>query len=77
MHVHLPLDQMSLADKLEVMELLWSDLSRKPEQLPSPDWHKEELLERKRLADEGKLKFLDWETAFRDLREEVRGNPTS
>ena len=77
MHVELPLDQMTLADKLEVMETLWADLSRRPEALPSPDWHKEELHRRKRLVEEGRLKFLDWETAFRELRREVRGDSPS
>ena len=74
MRIQLPLDQMTLADKLDLMESLWTDLSRHPTELPSPDWHRDVLVERKRLADEGKLEFLDWETAIRDLREEVRGN---
>ena len=68
---------MTLAEKLQVMETLWDDLSRRPEDLPSPDWHRELLQERKRLADEGKLKFLDWHTAFTELRNEVRGDSHS
>ncbi len=72
MSIQLPLDQMTLAEKLEVMETLWADLSRRPEDLPSPDWHREVLQERKRSVDEGKLKFLDWQTAFTELRDEVR-----
>ena len=74
MSIHLPLDQMTLADKLEVMETLWADLSRSPADLPSPDWHRDVLQERKRLVADGKLKFLDWETAIAELRNEVRGN---
>ncbi len=77
MSVQLPLDQMTLADKLEVMETLWADLSHRPADLPSPDWHREVLQERKRLVNEGKLKFLDWETAIAELRDEVRGNSPS
>ncbi len=77
MSVQLPLDQMTLAEKLQVMETLWDDLSRRPEDLPSPDWHRELLQERKRLADEGRLKFLDWQTAFTELRNEVRGDSHS
>ena len=75
MQVQLPLDQMTIADKLEVMESLWADLSRRPDDLPSPDWHRDVLLDRKRLVAEGKLRFLDWEKAFAELREEIRGNP--
>jgi hypothetical protein len=74
MHVQLPLDQMTLADKLEVMESLWADLSRRSDDLPSPDWHRDVLFERRKLVEEGKLKFLDWQKAFDELREEVRGN---
>jgi hypothetical protein len=39
MQFELPLAQMTIADKLETMEALWADLSRRADQLPSPDWH--------------------------------------
>ena len=74
MSINLPLDNMSLAEKLEAMEVLWADISRRPADLPSPDWHKEILDERRRLVAEGKLKFLDWDTAIADLRKELRGD---
>jgi len=74
MSIELPLDQMTLAEKLETMELLWADISKKPDDLPSPNWHQEILAERKRLVAEGKLKFLDWETAIAELREELRAD---
>jgi hypothetical protein len=63
MPVTLPLDEMSTAEKLQIMEALWADLSRKPEQVPSPDWHGDVLAERERLIAEGKAKFSDWEEA--------------
>lgn len=75
MQVQLPLDQMTIADKLAVMETLWADLSRRPDDLPSPDWHRDVLSERRRMVEEGKVHFVDWEKAFAELREEVRGNP--
>jgi hypothetical protein len=74
MSVNLPLETMTLADKLEAMELLWADLSRRPADLPSPDWHKDVLDEHRHGVAEGKLKFLDWDTAIADLRKELRGN---
>ncbi len=74
MSIELPLEKMTLADKLESMELLWADLARRPTDLPSPTWHKEVLEERRQLVTAGKLKFLDWDAAIADLREEVRGN---
>jgi hypothetical protein len=77
MSINLPLEKMTLADKLEVMEALWADLSRTPADLPSPDWHRDILNERRRLVAEGKLKFLDWDTAIADLRKELRGAPAT
>ncbi|PKL43974.1 MAG: addiction module antitoxin RelB [Candidatus Riflebacteria bacterium HGW-Riflebacteria-1] len=72
MQIELPLDQMTLSDKLEVMETLWQSLSREPCHLPSPEWHRDVLLERKKLADDQKLEFLDWDTAFKKLKDELR-----
>jgi hypothetical protein len=34
--ISIPLDKMSLAEKLEAMEALWADLSRTPSQVPVP-----------------------------------------
>jgi hypothetical protein len=74
MSIELPLDNMTLVDKLEAMEALWADISRKPADLPSPSWHKDILDERRQLVAKGKLKFLDWDTAIADLRDELRAN---
>ena len=74
MSIDLPLEKMTLAEKLETMELLWADMSRKPADLPSPAWHRDILDERRRLVAEGRLKFLDWNTAMAELREELRGD---
>ena len=74
MSIDLPLDKMTLADKLEAMELLWADISKRPVQLPSPAWHKDVLDERRRLVEAGQLKFVDWDTAIAELREELRGD---
>jgi hypothetical protein len=74
MSIDLPLDNMTLVEKLEAMEVLWADISRKPADLPSPSWHKDILDERRQLVAEGKLKFLDWDTALADLRKELGGH---
>lgn len=74
MSIILPLDNMTLADKLEAMETLWADILRRPADRPSPEWHKNILDERQRLVAEGKLRFLDWDTAMTDLRKELREN---
>ena len=51
MATELPLNQMSVREKLTAMEALWEDLSRTPEAIASPEWHKEVLENRqKRVA---------------------------
>jgi hypothetical protein len=50
----LPLDKMTVAEKLEAMEQLWDDLCRAPEEVPSPAWHAEVLAEREQRLHEGK-----------------------
>jgi len=57
MNIALPLDQMTTADKLSLMELLWDDLCRTPENVPSPAWHGEVLAERERRLQNGQTQF--------------------
>ena len=61
--------QLSLQEKLLVMEAIWDDLSRAAQQLEMPQWHKELLDERERLLAEGKAHFVDWEEAKRQINE--------
>ena len=73
MQFQLPLETMTLADKLEALELLWADLSKPSAKLPSPAWHRDVLEQRRRLVAEGNLEFQDWDTAIAELREELHG----
>ena len=63
MSINLPLENKTLADRLGAMEALWAGISRIPADLPSPDWHKDILDERRRLVAVGKSKFLDWDSS--------------
>ena len=67
MLVELPLDKMSVEEKLDLMEVLWEDLSRTPDEIPSPAWHKEVLDECLRRAESGEEKFLNFEDVKKDL----------
>ena len=69
MAVDLPLHKMTTEEKLQVMEALWTDLSRNPEQVPSPGWHGDVLRDREEKVKEGKEHFIDWETAKKQLRD--------
>jgi len=71
MSTELPLESMSVAEKLALMERLWDDLSRRPENVPSPAWHGAVLAERIAAVTEGRTKCVRWEDAKRRLRERV------
>jgi len=53
------------------MELLWDDLCHSSESIESPSWHKEILNEREQALIEGTDKFIDWETAKKNIKKEI------
>ncbi len=63
----LPLNEMSVEEKLQTMEALWENLSVDPTAIESPAWHEEELRERERKIASGEAKFIDWEKAKADI----------
>jgi putative addiction module component (TIGR02574 family) len=65
--VHLEIDKMTLEEKLRAMEALWDDLCRR-DAVPVPQWHKDILDKRQQLIKSGKAKFVDWETAKKQIR---------
>jgi hypothetical protein len=70
MRVDLPLKDMSFTEKLELMETIWDDLSREPAKLPSPEWHREVLEERRAAAEKGEG-VSDWAAAKEEIRRRV------
>jgi hypothetical protein len=72
MNIALPLEKMSIADKLQTMEALWEDLSSHAQDVTAPDWHHEVLATRDNDLREGKEHFTDWEVAKDTIRESVK-----
>jgi hypothetical protein len=68
MEITLPLDQMTVEEKLRAMEAIWADLSRNAESIPSPAWHGEVLREREERVRSGQEKPIPWERAKRELQ---------
>ena len=62
---------MTVAEKLHAMELLWADLSRNAAQIESPAWHGDVLRDREVSVKSGEEKFMDWETANKQLCEKL------
>lgn len=59
---------MPLAEKLEVMEMLWESLSSHEEDLEVPQWHQDLLDKRERSIESGEAKFIPWELAKQQIR---------
>jgi hypothetical protein len=50
--------RMSLAERMETMELLWRAISSEADSVVSPAWHGEILRKRRAKIESGKAKFL-------------------
>jgi hypothetical protein len=62
------IEQLSRAEKLQMMEALWRDLSGDEAALVSPDWHEAALKEAEQAVATGEARFVDWAAAKDILR---------
>jgi Putative addiction module component len=63
----LPLDSMSIAEKIQVMEVLWEDLSKYNSNIEAPSWHQDILKQREQAIENGQSHFLDWNEAKKQI----------
>jgi putative addiction module component (TIGR02574 family) len=61
-----------LSEKLNLMELLWKEISQNEEAVEVPQWHKELLDEREAKIRKGEAKFIPWEEAKRQIDQRCR-----
>jgi putative addiction module component (TIGR02574 family) len=66
--VDLPLSKLSVAQKLDLMEVLWADLTRDEKNLKSPTWHETVLKDREEAYAAGRITVSDWEQAKKRIR---------
>jgi hypothetical protein len=59
----LPLESMSVEEKILTMELIWNDLSAQIANITSPNWHTAILNERQKSVQQGLETPIDWEIA--------------
>ena len=52
------IEQMSLEERLQTLELLWASLALTPDAVPSPEWHGEVLATRLAKVERGEGEFL-------------------
>ncbi len=72
MHLSIPLEQMSVEDKLQAIEEIWADLAATPENITSPAWHVDVLRAREKRISEGTSHFLDIAEAKKAVREQLK-----
>ena len=71
MGVTLPLEKMSIEEKIQTMEIIWNDLCEKADRIPSPAWHEKVLQEREDSIRKGGDEFIDWNSAKKQIRDAV------
>ena len=67
-----PLNYLSRAEKLRMMDALWDDLTHDAEPFQSPAWHEDVLKETQQRVDNGEVEVLDWEKAKELLRKQLK-----
>ena len=67
----LPLEDMSIEEKIKTMEDIWDDLISHAERLPSPEWHRGVLENRDKALAEGHEQGIDWDVAKKALKQDI------
>ena len=67
----LPLNEMSIEEKLQMIEAIWENLSAHPEAIESPPWHEDELRVREAQIESGDARFIDWDKAKAEIRRQT------
>ena len=62
---------MPLAEKLELLEAVWSELSADPDSIDVPQWHKDILDERQQTFEQGTTEVIDWDLAKEQIQSRI------
>jgi putative addiction module component (TIGR02574 family) len=65
--------ELTLSEKLQLLEDLWDSIALVPEQIPVLDWQKEELAKRKATYLQNPDSGSSWEAAKQRIRNKHRG----
>ena len=63
------IEEMTAAQRVELMAALWKAMSLKGENRESPQWHREYLEEREKAIADGTDDFVDIDEFEKDLRQ--------
>ena len=66
-----PLTQLTFAQKLDLMETLWADMSGNEKDLDAPAWHGTILKDRQAALDAGKITASSWAEAKERIKKNI------
>ncbi|MEW6139867.1 MAG: addiction module protein [Thermodesulfobacteriota bacterium] len=69
--IDLPLSELTVAQKLHLMEAIWDDLSKDERTFESPRWHQDVLRDREEALEQGNATVSGWEEAKDRVRKNV------
>ncbi len=69
--VVLPLDKLTVDEKMEIVYTVWDDIFRHSNDIKWPAWHSAYLRKLKNSIDEGKEEVMDFEVAKEILLKET------
>lgn len=72
MNISIPLEEMSVEEKIQMMESLWDDLRRRAGDALSPQWHADELARREAALARGEESSESWGVAKENIRKGVQ-----
>lgn len=61
--MNIPINKMSVSEKLEAISLIWDSLSSNPNAIPIPDWQRVELEKRMIRLESGETTTSTWDEA--------------
>jgi putative addiction module component (TIGR02574 family) len=68
MPIELPLDTMSVGEKVQLLEQVWDNLCRQSGDVRSPEWHAAVLRERQSQIESGSMAVSSWAEAKERLQ---------
>lgn len=66
------IEDMTGAQRVELMEELWKAMSNESEVYEVPQRHRQILEERRAAVERGEIEYIDWEDAKRQIRSQIK-----
>lgn len=64
------ISRLGLSEKLLLVEDVWDSIARNNDDIPLPEWQKQELDRRYREFEKGNVELHDWESVHENLRDD-------